>query len=211
MDEPATRTLQLPLTEDAVRSLSLGDMVYLNGDIVISAGVPTYQRMIEFLDRGERLPLDLTHAALFHLGSYNEETEDGFRILYMNPTTSTRFNTLMPHLIRTLGLRAVGGKGGLDRECANAMKEVGCVYLSFVGGGCPILSDAVKRVVAVEWNDLIAHYRLVKLTVEMLGPLTVAIDAHGNTLYENLQTDARQKLPEILAELNHMRGASAAT
>ena len=125
----------------------------------------------------------------------------------MNPTTSTRFNALMPRLIRTFGLRAVGGKGGLDRACADAMKDAGCVYLSFLGGGAPILSDAIKRVVTVEWNDLIAHYRLVKLEVARLGPLTVAIDAHGNTLYDNLQAEAKQKLPEILAELNRARAA----
>jgi fumarate hydratase subunit beta len=63
--------------------------------------------------------------------------------------------------------------------------------------------------VTVEWNDLIAHYRLVKLEVDKLGPLTVAIDAHGNTLYDNLQAEARQKLPDILAELNRARAASA--
>ena len=208
MDTPA-QILQLPLTEEAVRSLALGGMVYLTGEIVITAGIPTHQRIIDFLDRGEALPIDLANAAFFHLGSFNEESDDGFKVLYMNPTTSTRFNGLMPRLIRTFGLRAVGGKGGLDRACADAMKDAGCVYLSFLGGGAPILSDAIKRVVTVEWNDLIAHYRLVKLEVDKLGPLTVAIDAHGNTLYENLQVEARQKLPEILAELNRARAASA--
>jgi fumarate hydratase subunit beta len=209
MNERPAKILQLPLTEEAVRSLALGDMVHLSGEIVITAGIPTHQRIIDYLDRGETLPIDLTHAAFFHLGSFNQEDADGFKILYMNPTTSTRFNALMPRLIRTFGLRAVGGKGGLDRACADAMKEVGCVYLSFLGGGAPILSGAIKRVVTVEWNDLIAHYRLVKLEVDRLGPLTVAIDAHGNTLYENLQVEARQKLPEILAELDRARAASA--
>ena len=51
----------------------------------------------------------------------------------------------MPTFIRHFGLRAVGGKGGLDRACAEAMQEVGCVYLSFLGGGAPLLSDAIKR------------------------------------------------------------------
>jgi fumarate hydratase subunit beta len=202
------RELQLPLTQEAVRSLALGDMVYLTGEIVITAGIPTHERILDYLDRGEALPIDLSNAAFFHLGSFNQEDDGGFKILYMNPTTSTRFNALMPRLIRTFGLRAVGGKGGLDRACADAMKEAGCVYLSFLGGGAPILSDAIKRVVTVAWDDLIAHYRLVKLEVERLGPLTVAIDAHGNTLYDNLQAEAKQKLPEILAELKRARAAA---
>ena len=112
----------------------------------------------------------------------------------MNPTTSTRFNPLMPRIIRHFGLRAVGGKGGLDRPCADAMKEVGCVYLSFLGGGSPLLSDAIKEVVAVAWDDLVAHYRLVKLRVEDLGPLVVAIDSKGNSLFDQLQESARDRL-----------------
>ena len=114
----------------------------------------------------------------------------------MNPTTSTRFNALMPRLIRHFGLRAVGGKGGLDRACADAMKEVGCVYLSFLGGGAPILSDAIKarRDRRVERSDrALPAGEAARSTT--LGPLTVAIDAHGNTLYDNLQDEARQKLP----------------
>ena len=201
--------LQLPLTDEAVRSLDARRHGASHGrdrHHRRHADARAHHR----LSRPRRGAADRPHrAAFFHLGSYNQEDDDGFEILYMNPTTSTRFNALMPRLIRTFGLRAVGGKGGLDRACADAMKEVGCVYLSFLGGGAPILSDAIKSVVTVEWNDLIAHYRLVKLEVDKLGPLTVAIDAHGNTLYENLQVEARQKLPEILAELDRARAASA--
>ncbi len=126
----------------------------------------------------------------------------------MNPTTSTRFNPLMPRIIRHFGLRAVGGKGGLDRQCAEAMKEVGCVYLSFLGGGAPLLSDAIKEVVAVAWDDLVAHYRLVKLRVEELGPLVVAIDSKGNSLFDQLQESARDRLGTILHELEVDRNAS---
>ena len=112
------------------------------------------------------LPQDLTGAGLFHLGSFSQETlGGGFEVLYMNPTTSTRFNAFMPGFIKQLGLRAVGGKGGLDRACADAMREAGCVYLGFLGGGCPLLSDAIKSVVSVHWTDLIPHFRLVTVRV----------------------------------------------
>ncbi|PZW45953.1 fumarate hydratase subunit beta [Humitalea rosea] len=203
------RDLALPMDEAAVRSLRAGDMITLTGEITITAGLPTFQRIADYLDRGEALPKDLTGGTLFHLGSYSRETEAGFEVLYMNPTTSTRFNPFMPRFIRQFGLRAVGGKGGLDAASAKAMQEVGCVYLSFVGGGCPLLSDAIRGVVSVHWNDLIAHYRLVTLRVEALGPLTVGIDAHGNSLYDQLQDDARARLPEIMAGLAAARGGAA--
>ena len=60
------------------------------------------------------------------------------------------------------------------------------MYLSFLGGGCPLLSEAITDVVSVHWTDLIAHFRLVTLRVAGLGPLTVGIDAHGNSLYDTL-------------------------
>ena len=204
-----THHLQLPLSEEAVRSLRAGDLVLLDGEMTITAGLPTHQRIQEYLDAGTPLPVDLTNGALFHLGSYNQDTPDGFDVLYMNPTTSTRFNGYMPGFIRRLGLRAVGGKGGLDRACAEAMQEAGCVYLSFIGGGCPLLSDAIKSVVSVHWTDLISHFRLVTLRVDSLGPLTVGIDAHGNSLYDSLHDDAAARLPAILAAMRAEREGAA--
>ncbi|MBN8939863.1 MAG: fumarate hydratase C-terminal domain-containing protein [Rhizobiales bacterium] len=204
-----THTLTFPVEEADIRKLALGDMVYLDGEIVMTAGLPTHQRIMQCLETGEALPTDLGHAGFFHLGSYNTEADGAFDVLYLNPTTSTRFNPYMPTLIRAFGLRAVGGKGGLDRACAEAMKEVGCVYLSFLGGGCTLLSEAIREVVSVSWNDMISHYRIVKLRVEQLGPLTVAIDAHGNSLYDTLQDEAEKAMPAILDGLRVARAAAA--
>ena len=196
------RRVRLLLNEADALSLRAGDMVLLEGEIVITAGLPTHHRLLECIEGGRELPRDLRGAGLFHLGSYSRETADGgFEVLYMNPTTSTRFNPLMPRLIRHFGLRAVGGKGGLDAACAEAMREAGCVYFSFVGGGAPLLSDAIREVVSVHWNDLASHYRLVTLRVEELGPVTVGIDAHGHSLYGDLSQAAADRLPAIMADL----------
>ncbi|HEY8611745.1 MAG TPA: fumarate hydratase C-terminal domain-containing protein [Roseomonas sp.] len=204
--EEEIRRLRMPLSREDALSLRAGDMVLLDGEIVITAGLPTHQRLVECVEGKRDVPRDLQGAGLFHLGSYSRELPDGrFEVLYMNPTTSTRFNALMPGLIRHFGLRAVGGKGGLDASCVEAMRETGCVYLSFVGGGAPLLSDAIREVVSVHWNDLVSHYRLVTLRVEGLGPVTVGVDAHGNSLYGNLSHAAAARLPAIMAELARAR------
>ena len=104
---------------------------------------------------------------------------------------------------------AVGGKGGLDWESAKAMKEVGCVYLSFLGGGSALHSAAIKAVRQVAWDDLVAHYRLVKLKVEELGPLVVGIDSHGNSSFEQLGQQARDRMPEILKGLDEARAKAS--
>jgi len=204
-----THRLRLPLNEGTVRSLRAGDLVILDGEMTITAGLPTHERIQRHLDAGIPLPVDLAGGALFHLGSYSRDGDAGFEVLYMNPTTSTRFNGYMPGFIRRLGLRAVGGKGGLDRACAQAMQEAGCVYLSFLGGGCPLLSDAIRSVVSVHWTDLIAHFRLVTLRVEALGPLTVGIDAHGASLYDTLHDAAAARMPAIMAALRAEREGAA--
>ncbi len=199
--------LQLPASREALRELRAGDMVLLDGEITITAGLPTIQRLVECAGGQRELPTPLEGAALFHLGSYSQETANGgLEILYMNPTTSTRFNPLMPGLIRHFSLSMVGGKGGLDSGCAAAMAEVGCVYLSFLGGGAELHTSAIREVVSVHWSDLVAHYRLVTLRVEGLGPLTVGIDAHGTSLYADLQSAAAKRMPEILAGLAAARG-----
>jgi fumarate hydratase subunit beta len=89
------------------------------------------------------------------------------------------------------------------------MQEVGCVYLSFLGGGAALHTDAIKEVVAVAWNDLVAHYRLVKLRVEGLGPLFVGIDAHGRSSFDALSQRAEQRLAGIMDELEAGRTAFA--
>jgi fumarate hydratase subunit beta len=198
----AYRRVTMPMTREDARSLRAGDMILLDGEITITAGLPTHHRILACADRGEDPPIPLAGGSLLHLGSYSQDTADGgLEILYMNPTTSTRFNPIMPRLIRHFGLTTVGGKGGLDAACREAMAEVGCVYLSFLGGGAPLHSAAITAVRQVAWNDLVAHYRLVRLAVSGLGPVTVGIDAHGTSLFEDLSAQAGARMPDILAQL----------
>ena len=200
--------LDLPLSENAVRSLRMGDIVFLTGEIFATAGIPTHDRLLRCVEGTEPLPFDMAGGALFHLGSLNEEGADGtLKIVYMNPTTSTRFNAHMPRLIPGLGLRATGGKGGLDAASTRAMAEAGCVYLSFLGGGAPIITDAIKRITGIGWPEMISHYRVVRVEVERLGPLTVAIDAHGMSVYDRAAASARERRADILAMMRAEREA----
>jgi len=200
-----SHNVKLPLTEDRARELKLGDVVYLYGEVIITSGLPTFRRILEFAGSGEPLPMDLNEAALLHLVCYNREENGRHEALYLNPTTSTRFNAYMPAIIRAFRLHVVGGKGGLDVQCAKAMRETGCVYLAFPGGASPILSSAIRECLSVGWMDLIAHYRLVRLRVEGLGPAVVAIDAHGNSIYENIRVGLEENFSKILDRLNRSR------
>lgn len=197
--------LQFPLTEADARRLRVGDQVLLDGEIIITAGLPTHERLMRCVEGREPLPMALNEASVFHLGSFSRDTKDGLEVLYINPTTSTRFNPYMPRLIRHFNWHAVGGKGGLDQASAQAMQAAGCVYLSFLGGGCTLLSQAVEQVLEVGWSDLLVHYRLVRLRVQGLGPVTVGIDATGRSLYDEQRDSATRRLSDILGHLDTLR------
>lgn len=202
------RELRLPLAEADVRSLKVGDQVCLTGPVTMTIGLPTHKRMADLLERGEPLPLDLAGGAFVHLSSFNRETAAGHEALYLNPTTSTRYNDLMPSIIRKSGVRVVGGKGGLSAPSVEALREAGCVYLSFLGGGCTLLSHAIRGVASVHWNEYISQFRLTTLDVERLAPAVVAIDAHGNSVYDSVAARARARMPEILRRLGEARAGN---
>jgi fumarate hydratase subunit beta len=206
-----THRMNFPLSATDARKLRAGDQLIIDGEIIVTAGLPTHQRLIDCLDGKEQLPMALHEKSIFHLGSFSQERKNSagdvvdLDLLYINPTTSTRFNPLMPRLITELQLHAVGGKGGLDQTCVAAMIEASCVYLSFLGGGASLHTKGVREVLEVGWSDMLMHYRLVRLRVEGLGPVTVAIDCHGNSTYQAAQDNAVKKLPAILAEMNASR------
>lgn len=213
-----THRMNFPLSEADARTLRAGDQVIIDGEIVVTAGLPTHHRLIGCFDGKEPLPMKLHGQSLFHLGSYSREKEgdDGkggpgnLEILYINPTTSTRFNPVMPRIISELQLHAIGGKGGLDEKSVATMQKTGCVYLSFLGGGAALHTHAMREVLEVGWSDMLMHYRLVRLRVEGLGPVTVAIDAHGNSTYANAQAQASARLDSIMAAMDEGRARFAA-
>jgi fumarate hydratase subunit beta len=197
--------LKLPLTRQDARALALGDVVALDGEAIVTIGMPTHQRIMACIADGKPLPFDLAGAAFFHLSICSRETGGSIEPLYVNPTTSTRFNPYLPTIIRTYGLCATAGKGGLGAECVQAMREVGCVYFSMIGGASALLSQGVKAVLATAWDDLIMQFRLTRVQFENFGPLTVAIDAHGHSLYDDLSRRAERQLPGILGRLKAAR------
>lgn len=197
--------LVAPLSKSDAAMLQIGDIVYLSGDIVTSAGFPTHQRIMDCLDTGTEPPIDLHGACFFHMGSLSDEAG---KPIYVNPTTSTRFNQFMPRFIKHFGFSGLAGKGGMDADCANAIRAAGCVYFSMIGGAAPLLTEGIVEIIETGWDDLIMQFRLTRFRVENFGPLTVAIDAKGGSIYHELTVQAEGRLPDILKALNAARDAS---
>lgn len=198
--------LLAPISVDDTAKLKIGDIVYLDGEIITSAGFPTHQRIMECIDASTEPPIDLHGACFFHMGSLSDE--DG-QPIYANPTTSTRFNKFMPTLIKHFGFSGLAGKGGMDKVCAEAIAaSAGCVYFSMIGGAAPLLTEGIKEIVETGWDDLITQFRLTRFRVENFGPLTVAIDTRGASIYEDISAKALERLPDILNALREERPGS---
>ena len=99
-----------------------------------------------------------------------------------------------PQIIRTYRVRMIIGKGGMGSNTTEAMKEVGSVYCAAVGGAGALLAKSVKKVKGVEWKEFGIAEAVWLLEVERMGPLVVAIDAQGNSLYDVVSRKAEEPL-----------------
>jgi len=205
----AVHELALPLDEHRVRALRVGELVCLSGRVTVSIGIPTHQRMAEAAVQGKPLPVDIRGGAFLHLSTYVREGDGWCEPVYLNPSTSTRYNAWMPAIVRGLGPRIVGGKGGLNDESVATLQECGCVYLSFLGGGSPLLSRALRGVHSMHWTEYISQFRLLTLDVQSLGPATVAIDAQGQSIYQSVAARAQARMPDILAQMAKARAVGS--
>jgi hydro-lyases, Fe-S type, tartrate/fumarate subfamily, beta region len=179
--------LRTPLSEEDVRSLKLGDVVYLSGQ-VITGRDEMHIRALENLKEKKEVPEVITGSVLYHCGPLMKKGDKGWAVVSAGPTTSARMNSLESEMIRSFGIRAIVGKGGMSKEVGKTMSEQGCVYLAATGGAAVSLAEAIPRVTGVEWEDLGMAEALWKFDAERLGPLIVAMDAGGNSLYDDVRS-----------------------
>ncbi|NLC88585.1 MAG: Fe-S-containing hydro-lyase [Clostridiaceae bacterium] len=170
--------LTSPLTEEKARSLRAGDRVLLSGSIFTlrDAG---HARLIEALDKGKALPVDLQDAIIFYVGP--SPAAPGKVIGSAGPTSSYRMDPYTPRLLKK-GLRGMIGKGYRSRQVIEAMQEHGAVYFGAIGGAGALISQTVISAEVIAYEDL-GTEALRCLQVKDL-PLTVVIDSEGNNLYE---------------------------
>jgi fumarate hydratase subunit beta len=196
----AVYRLNTPISEEAVRKLRINDTVYLSGTIV-TARDAAHRRALRLHEEGKPLPLNLDGLAVFHCGPLVKKDSDGWRVVAAGPTTSSRMEPFEDEFIKHFGFRVIVGKGGMGKKTADAMKQYGAVYGAFTGGAAVLAAKAIKRVKGVEWSDLGMPEAMWILEVEDFGPLTVAIDTHGNNLFETIQTQVDKTKQQVYKKL----------
>jgi L(+)-tartrate dehydratase beta subunit len=194
----ATHEVTFPVTdEQEVLKLRAGDEVVVQGHII---GIRD-RTQIRIFDQGQEPPMDLRGAFLLHTAPNVRKVGEGrYEPLSIGTTTSARMVRFTEPLGRDHGVRAICGKGGFPDEAIEPLRKYGMVYFAIVGGAAALETTQIEEIEEVAWEDLMPEC-LWRFRVKDFGPLTVGIDAHGNSLYHDVQERAKKKLEELYARL----------
>ncbi len=161
-----------------VSQLKAGDRVSLSG-VVYTARDAAHKRIAAILKEGGNLPFEIDGSIVYYAGP--TPAKDGMAIGSVGPTTSSRMDCFSPLLI-SLGQKAMIGKGNRSSDVKEAMEKYGAVYFAAVGGAGALYSKCVEKCQVIAFEDLGCE-SVKRLTVKDF-PLIVAIDSHGNSLYD---------------------------
>lgn len=188
--------LKIPLKEEDVRKLRVGDVVKISG-ILYTARDAAHKYLLEKASP-ETLPFNLTGSVLYHCGPVVEKVGDKWRIVAAGPTTSARLSAYEPEVIKKYGVRAVIGKGGMDKRTSDGMKGCGAVYLSAVGGAALVIAKAVKEVRAVYMlEEFGIPEAFWELEVEDF-PAIITMDANGNSMHEDVLKTSKEIYEKLI-------------
>jgi fumarate hydratase subunit beta len=175
-----------PLSEADARALTAGDRLLVSGTIY-TARDAAHRRLVEMIERGEGLPIDLEGQIIYYVGP--TPASPGKPTGSAGPTTSSRVDRYTPQLLAQ-GLRAVIGKGDRSPQVAAALKEHGAVYLAAVGGAGALLAEKIKAAEVVAWPELGAE-AIYRFEVAEF-PVIVVMDAGGGNLYADGRAQYRR-------------------
>src|SRR3990167_3258339 len=166
-----------PLSDADVEKLRTGDKVLITG-VLYTARDAAHKRLVELLDKGEKLPFDVKGQLIYYVGP--TPAKPGQVIGSAGPTTSGRMDVYKPRLLE-LGLKGTIGKGQRSQDVIEAMKKHKAVYLAAVGGAAALIAKTIKKAEIVAYEDL-GPEAIRRLEVVDF-PAIVVNDINGNDLF----------------------------
>jgi L(+)-tartrate dehydratase beta subunit len=194
--------LRPPITEEQVRALRIDDTVTLEGTLF---GIRDANQIALF-DKGRTTRFDLRGGAALHTAPNVRKVPPspahptGYAPVCVGTTTSARMERFTRPLLQDLGVRIIVGKGGLGAGSLEAFAEVGGAYLAIIGGTAALETTWVEAIEDVDLDDLNPE-SLWKFRVRGFGPLLVAMDSHGGSLYQAVDSKSRARRANTLAKL----------
>jgi L(+)-tartrate dehydratase beta subunit len=197
-----------PVAETDIRRLRINDTVTLNGTLY---GIRDATQ-IHMFDRGRATRFDLAGHAVIHTAPNVKKVErsaefpSGYAPVCIGTTTSMRMERFTRPLMEKNGVRMIIGKGGLSEQSTAAFADLGGVYLAIIGGTAALETTWVEAIEDVDLDDLNPE-SLWKFRVRGFGPLLVAMDSHGGSIYREVRRTAQERRAAALAALG-VKGAA---
>lgn len=194
--------LHLPVSEEQVRKLRVNDMVTLEGPLF---GIRDANQIALF-DQGRTTRFDMRGGAGLHTAPNVKKVEKsalhptGYAPVCVGTTTSARMERFTRPLMEEQGVRLIVGKGGLGSGSLEAFAQLGGAYLAVIGGTAALETTWVEAIEDVDLDDLNPE-SLWKFRVHGFGPLLVAMDSHGGSLYKDVDAQSRARRANTLAKL----------
>ena len=191
------KNLQLPLTEEDVRGLALGDAVSLTGTIY-TARDAAHKYLVENPDFS-RIP-DIRGSVLYHCGPVIIKRDGRYVVTAAGPTTSIREEPYMATVIEKYGIRTIIGKGGMGPSTAEACRRFGCVYLHAVGGAAQVLASCVKEVPSVSMLEEFGAPEAIWQFDVVDFPAVATMDATGASLHQQVKEHSEAQLNKVISD-----------
>ena len=198
----AHHELTTPVTEAQVRALRVNDSVTLQQTLY---GIRDATQ-IHMFDRGRSTRFDLKGHAVIHTAPNVRKVNPdatypaGYQPICIGTTTSDRMERFTRPLMTQNGVRLIVGKGGLREDSSQVFRDIGGAYLAIVGGTAALETTWITQIEDVDMDDLNPE-SLWKFRIRNFGPLLVAMDSHGGSLYSVVKNDAQARRAEVLASL----------
>lgn len=205
----STYHLTLPISEEDVRTLKVGDTVFLSG-VMTTGRDAAHKYMIEtFIEPSSPVPESeqpiyealknvLHEGVIYHCGPVVRQRSDGgWAFVAAGPTTSIREEVYEPQVIEHFGLRGVIGKGGMGPDTLRACQEHGAVYFHAVGGAASLIADAVKDVVAVHKKEAFGVPEAFWVIRVVDFPVVVTMDTHGRSIHDEVEAASKAALRRL--------------
>jgi fumarate hydratase class I len=175
--------LRAPISEEQIRSLKVGDVVLISGQVFTGRDAVHAHLM------KHEPPVDLRGAVLYHCGPVVLQEGPGWKVTAAGPTTSIREEPYQAEILKRYGVRAVVGKGGMGAKTLAGLKESGAVYLNAIGGAAQFYARRIERVTGVSLMEFGTPEAMWHLEVREF-PAIVTMDSHGNSLHKEVEEES---------------------
>jgi fumarate hydratase class I len=206
----ATYDLTIPISEEEIRALHIGDTVNLFG-VMTTGRDAAHKYMIENFIRVDSVPESeqslyeelrriLHEGVIYHCGPVVSQKDGRWEFVAAGPTTSIREEVYQPEVIAHFGMRGVIGKGGMGPETLRACQEHGAAYFHAVGGAASLIANSVKEVVTAHKKEEFGVPEAFWVIRVERFPVVVTMDSHGKSIHYEVEAASRATLARLVAE-----------